>query len=431
MNITILTYGSRGDVQPFLPLSVGLMNRGHKVTLAAPSRFKNLVEEYKINFYPLAGDPEDLSRRLNDVGFNFIKQTQAMASHALEIGAEIFRQTEIACHDADLIIHTFAHAVGAHALAREKNIPDIHIQTFPMFTPTGDYPNVTMPNFRIRFLNRWSHIFSARTFYLSAKLGFEYIRRKAKLPKRKLFFPFDKNPPFDKLRTAPHFQTPILCAWSPTFLPPSSDSAPRVHVTGYFYFMESANSLANLQEQYPALQSFLKNGKPPICISFGSMVNKDAKRIDNIIREALKQTNNRGVVLSGWGSVKHESTDDLFYIESVPHDWLLPKCKMIIHHGGAGTTSAGLRAGIPTIVIPFTGDQPFWGNQIYKMGVGPKPILVKHLSVNTLVESIVEAESEVVRKQSQVVGQEIRSEDGIMNAVKLIESYVNEFEKGI
>ena len=141
MNITILTYGSRGDVQPFLPLSLGLMARGHSVKLAAPSRFKELVEGYGIRFVPLAGDPEDLSRRLNDAGFNFIKLIRELMDHAIEIGADVLRQTEEACRDAGLIVHTFTHAVGAHTLAREMNIPDVHIQTFPMFTPTGDYPN--------------------------------------------------------------------------------------------------------------------------------------------------------------------------------------------------------------------------------------------------------------------------------------------------
>ena len=414
MNITILTYGSRGDVQPFLPLSVGLMNHGHKVTLAAPARFKNLVEEYQINFVPLAGDIEDLSRKLNDSGYNFIKQMNELRNHAIEIGADIFRQTDLASQSADLIIHTFAHAVGAHTLAREKNIPDIHIQTFPMFTPTGDYPNITMPNFGIRLLNRLTHIVSKKLFFLSAQIGFEQVRRKAKLPKRKLFIPFDENPL--------HYQTPILCAWSPSILPASADwSYPRVHVTGYYFFP--------LNDSYTPpneLDSFLKNGKPPICISFGSMVNKDAKRIDEIIRETLKRTNNRGIILSGWGNVKHESTNDLLYIESAPHDWLLPKCKIVIHHGGAGTTSAGLRAGIPNIVIPFTADQPFWGSRVYAVGAGPKPILVKHLSVERLVNAIVEAESDVIRRRAQVVGQEVRSEDGVENAIRLIESYVNE-----
>src|SRR3970282_512578 len=120
MKITILTYGSRGDVQPFLPLSLGLVAKGHSVKLAAPFRFKQLVEEHGIHFVPLAGDPEDLSRRLNDAGHNFIKMIRELMSHAIEIGADVLRQTQDACSDADLIIHSFTHLVGAHTLAREK-----------------------------------------------------------------------------------------------------------------------------------------------------------------------------------------------------------------------------------------------------------------------------------------------------------------------
>jgi sterol 3beta-glucosyltransferase len=295
MNITILTYGSRGDVQPFLPLSLGLMSRGHNVILAAPARFKNLIEEHDITFFPLAGDPEELSRRLNDAGYNFIRQVKELMSHAVDIGVEMLRQTEEACRDADFIIHTFAHAVGAHTLAREKNIPDIHIQTFPMFTPTGDYPNVTMPNLGRRFFNRLTHTLSMQITMLTSRMGFEQVRRRAGLPKRKLFNPFKNNPP--------RLLTPILCAWSPSLIPPSSDWSPRVHVTGYYFLSQnnslSANLLASSQEQAPALQKFLQSGKPPVCVSFGSMVNKNAEKIDAIVRDALKQTNDRGIILSG------------------------------------------------------------------------------------------------------------------------------------
>ena len=414
MNITILTYGSRGDVQPFIPLSLGLMARGHKVILAAPSRFKNLVEEYGIAFYPLAGDPEDLSRRLNDVGYNFIKQVREIMSHSLDIAADMVGQTQDACQDADLIIHTFAHLVGAHTLAREKNIPDVHIQTFPMFTPTGDYPNVTMPDLGFRFLNRLTHIFSLQFTLLTSKLGFEQVRRREGWPKRKLYSPFKPSPA--------HLRPPILCAWSPSLLPPSSDWKPNVHVTGYYFlpFDVSYNPPTELAE-------FLKRGDAPVCISFGSMVNKDAERIDSVIREALSQTNSRGIILSGWGSKKRESTNDLLYIESAPHDWLLSKCKMIVHHGGAGTTSAALRAGIPQVVVPFTADQPFWGRRVNAVGVGPKPILVKKLSVTKLMQALAEAETDAVRNRALSIGQAIRAGRGVDTAVDVIESHVDAF----
>jgi len=385
------------------------MHRGHSVRLAAPSRFKELVEGYGITFHPLPGEPEDLSRRLNDAGYNFIKMVREMMDHAVEIGVEMLRQTEDACSDADLIIHTFAHAVGAHTLAREKNIPDIHVQTFPMFTPTGDYPNVTMPDLKLRSLNRFTHLLSQKITWWTSRFGYEQVRRRAGLPKRKLYFPFDNDP----LRPP----TPILCAWSPGILPASSDWESNVHVTGYYFF--------DIDDSYKPpteLKNFLDAGEPPVCISFGSMVNRDANRINNIVREALMKTNNRGIILSGWSEVNDGSNNDILYLNAVPHDWLLPRCKMIVHHGGAGTTSAGLRAGIPNVVVPFTADQPFWGRRVQKIGAGPKPVNVNKLSVESLTQAFVKADDEVVRKRAQAVGQRIRSEDGVKYAAELIES---------
>jgi sterol 3beta-glucosyltransferase len=414
MRIAILTYGSRGDVQPFLPLSVGLMANGHSIKLAAPARFKELVEEHSIDFVPLAGDPQDLSRRLNDAGYNFVKILRELMDHAVEIGADVLHQTEEACMDSDLIIHTFTHAVGAHTLAREKNIPDIHIQTFPMFTPTGDYPNVTLPDLRSRSLNRLTHELSEKITWWISQVGFERVRRRARLPKRKLYWPFRDEP----IRP----RTPILCAWSPNVLPASIDWTPPVHVTGYYFFHSNTSYRPSSE-----LQSFLHSGQPPVCITFGSMVNREAERIDGSIRESLKQTGNRGIILSGWGGIVNRSSKEVLYLEAVPHDWLLPRCKMVIHHGGAGTTSAGLRASIPNIVVPFTADQPFWGKRVHAIGVGPKPIPIKKLSVEKLIQAMENAESASLRARAQWIGQKIRAEDGVGESVELIEKYFNNF----
>ena len=414
MKITILTYGSRGDIQPFIPLSLGLMARGHSVKLAAPARFKSLIEEHGIRSVSLAGDPAELSRRLNDSGNNFVKMVRGLMDHAIEIGADVLRQTEEACSDSDLIIHTFMHAVGAHTLAREKNIPDVHVQLFPIFTPTGDYPNVTLPDLRLRSLNRLTHELSRLITVWTSRVGFEQVRRRAGLPKRKLYSPFDDDP----LRP----RTPILCAWSPSVIAASSDWSSNVHVTGY-YFLTSDNSYQPPNK----LQEFLDLGKPPICISFGSMINRDAKRIEKTIRDALKQTNHRGIFLSGWNSVGNQSSSEMLYLDAASHQWLLPRCKMIIHHGGAGTTSAGLRAGIPNIVIPFTADQPFWGRRVHTIGAGPKPILVKSLSAEKLTRAIVEADEDIVCKRAQDIGSRIRSEDGVRISVDLIEKHSSDF----
>ena len=151
-------------------------------------------------------------------------------------------------------------------------------------------------------------------------MGFEQIRRRVGLPKRKLYFPFDKDP----LR----LPTPILCAWSPSIILPSSDWPSNVHVTGYYFFD------ADMGFQPPVeLQNFLETGDPPVCISFGSMVNRKAEKIDRIVNDALAQTKNRGVILSGWSNVNHQTSSNVQYVNAVPHDWLLPHCKMSIMVG--------------------------------------------------------------------------------------------------
>ena len=416
MKITILTYGSRGDVQPFIPLALALSIRGHSVKLAAPSRFQNLVEEYGVRFVPLAGEPEDLSRRFNDAGRNFIRIIGGIVDHVSGIAVEVLHQVEEACADSELIIHTFLHAVGGHTIARERNIPDIHIQTFPMFTPTDDYPNVTLPNLKFLHLNRLTHILSQKLAWWGSKLGFEQVCRRAGLPKRKLYWPFDNDP------VRP--QTPILCAWSPSVIPPSRDWPDHVSVTGW-YFLNPNQRYSPSDE----LHMFLETGNPPVCVSFGSMVNREAERIDGIVRESLAYTGNRGILLTGWSQVKHQSSERFLYLDAVPHDWLLPQCKMIVHHGGAGTISAGLQAGIPNIVVPFTVDQPFWGQKVHFIGAGPMPIPVKNLSTKKLTQAILEAETHAFRERAARIGHKIGSEDGVGVAVRLIERHSNKFHR--
>jgi sterol 3beta-glucosyltransferase len=159
------------------------------------------------------------------------------------------------------------------------------------------------------------------------------------------------------------------------------------------------------------------------------MVHRDQERIHRIIVDALKRTKNRGVILSGWGGVTSHSSENILYLEAAPHDWLLPRCKMVIHHGGAGTSSAGLRAGIPNIIVPFTADQPFWGRRVQAIGAGPKPILVRSLSVEKLAYAIAESESQALRERAQAIGARIRGEDGVGQALQLIEDYSNNFHK--
>lgn len=392
-----------------------LISRGHNVKFAAPSRFKNLIEGHGIVFVPLPGDPATAIVRINAAANNIFKMLYEGWAHALEVGPDVFRQTAETCKDADLIIHAFSHVVDGHTRAREMNVPDVHIQTFPMFAPTGDYPSVVLPDLKIRALNYFTHVVGIKIIWLLSRFGFWQISRRVGLPKRKLYFPFDNDP------LCP--PTLMLCAWSLSLLPPSKEWAENIHVTGYFQFDETESY------QPPAeLRKFLDAGAPPVCISFGSMVNRNAEKIDNIIRESLAKTGQRGIILSGWGGVQQSSSNNLLYLESVPHDWLLPRCKLLIHHGGAGTVAAGLRAGIPQAIIPFMTDQPFWARRVRAVGAAPKPILVKRLSVERLTQAILEADSDIVRQRAHALGQTINKEDGVTRAVELIEAYVRNWK---
>jgi sterol 3beta-glucosyltransferase len=197
-----------------------------------------------------------------------------------------------------------------------------------------------------------------------------------------------------------------------------------VRVTGYYFFPQN-----NSYQPPVELLSFLQAADPPICVTFGSMVHRDKERIDHVVRETLRQTGHRGIILSGWGGVRKPSSSNLLYFDAVPHDWLLPRCKIVIHHGGAGTTGSGLRAGIPNIVVPFMADQPFWGGRVSAISAGPRPILVKNLSVEKLATAIVEADREAFRIRARTIGQQIQNEDGIGNTVQWIEKYSNNFHR--
>jgi sterol 3beta-glucosyltransferase len=190
-----------------------------------------------------------------------------------------------------------------------------------MFTPTGDYPNITLPDLKLRALNHFTHLTLHKTTWRTSFFGFEQVWRHAGLPKRKLYFSFDDDPL--------HLLTPILCAWSPSIIPPSNDW--MSNVTGYYFFDVNNSCRPSIE-----LQNFLDVGESPACISFRSMVNRDAKRIYSVVNEALMRTNNRDIILSGWSEDKRHISDNVLYLNAVPYDWLLPRCKMIVHHSGHG-----------------------------------------------------------------------------------------------
>jgi sterol 3beta-glucosyltransferase len=152
------------------------------------------------------------------------------------------------------------------------------------------------------------------------------------------------------------------------------------------------------------------------------MINRQAERIYKVVAEAIAKSHHRAIFLTGWGDWKADPVpENILPLQAVPHAWLLPRCKAVIHHGGAGTTAAGLRAGIPNIVIPHTADQPFWGGRVRALCAGPAPLPLKKLTAPRLLAALAEAESPPIIAAAEATGRLIRAENGVEAAIRLIE----------
>ena len=170
------------------------------------------------------------------------------------------------------------------------------------------------------------------------------------------------------------------------------------------------------------MKDFLEAGSPPVYIGFGSMSSREPEATTRLVIEALRRVGQRAILLSGWGGLQKTDLPDMVFMgESLPHAWLFPRVAAVVHHGGAGTTAAGLRAGVPSITVPFFGDQPFWGRRIAELGVGPEPIPRRRLTVERLASAIQQAVGDDgMRLRAAKLGARIRAEDGIAGAVEII-----------
>ena len=414
MHITILGYGSRGDVQPYIALGVRLQQAGHTVRLAAPEPFETFVTNHGLEFAPLAGDPPQLVRDLVEkAGWNLLRTVQVMGEYAIPLAAQVLADVHRACRGTDVVIHSFLMTNAGHEAALQLDVPDFSALIFPIFTRTAAFPNMMFPALPLGDIyNRLTHDVFTQTFWQGSRLAYGWVRRKHPHLPRLSGWPFS---------TSSRQSPPILYGFSSHVIPRSPDWGENVHVTGY-WFLDTAPYW-----QPPAdLVDFLEAGPPPVHIGFGSMITDEATRLTEIALDALAQTGQRGLLLTGWGGLgKADLPDHVFKIEAAPFDWLFPRVAAVVHHGGAGTTATALQAGVPAIVIPFTSDQPFWGRRVYQLGVGPRPIPRKKLTAEKLAQAIRTATSDqAMRHRAAELGERIRAEDGVTRAAEVIEHYL-------
>jgi len=415
MQITIITIGTRGDVQPYIALGRGLIQAGHIVRFATHTNFEDFVTSYGLEFWPVRGDAQMLAgnqevRELTQKG-NFIKTLRRMQQAGAHAISEWMEDGSRVSQGVDLLIAGTVGLIAGSSIAEKNQLPILHAHVFPT-APTRDFPSILFPP-TIPNLGRTFNLISSKLVMQLGWMGARPMLNRA----RKKVFDLPPAPSNGIAATTPLKGFPAIYGFSPSVIPKPAEWRAEDYITGY-WFLDPPDDWNPPSD----LLDFLQAGPPPLYIGFGSIGNRDPAEITELVLQALEQTQQRAILLSGWGGLqKMDFPASIFMLDSIPFTWLFSHVAAVIHHGGAGTTSAGLRAGVPSIVIPFLGDQYFWGRRVQDLGVGPAPIPRSKLTVDRLAQAIQEAiTNTAMRQRAAELGAKIQAEDGIANAAEII-----------
>lgn len=395
MRILIPTIGTRGDIQPYIALGQGFIKDGHQVTIASHPLFRGLVESYGLDFGSIGPDIDlgietaRIRGNARSLDGGFLRVMRFSFDMLDQSHADILHLAEKT--DRIVVSHSAAGSIEADQLG----IPYASATLFPQAIPAND------PNQSIIYRLVSKAIGAAMGLVMTRPL--DNIRRKYGLAKM-----------------GPNgITSPVLnlIAVSPVVVPPNPLWEQRHRMTGYWYTNQPTDWVPDVE-----LERFLESGSKPVVISLGAMslAGYDTEIITGIILKAIELAGVRAVI-QGWQDTlqRLDTPASVFSCGSVPHTWLLPRVAALVHHGGFGTTAAGLHAGIPQVVIPFIIDQFMWGNLSAEKGFGVKPIPRKNLTPERLAAAIRTCmDSEELRQRAVLLGEMIRKEDGVTNAVQ-------------
>jgi sterol 3beta-glucosyltransferase len=421
MRITVNTFGTRGDIQPYIALSSGLQRAGYAVRIVTHHIFEPFVKAYGLDFYPLHLDPRQvlINQALSELGNNTIRISRWMKENFESALRDIFEATLAAGRDAELMLNSGLSFAGWH-VAEKLGIPALAAYLWPV-TPSHHLPTATgkIPPAWLPFRGAANYVSTK----LSNQLFFMLMLSLTNQCREEIL---DLRPmkareywPLDSARGS----TPFIYGYSPAVIPKPPDWGDNQQITGYWFL--------DTQEGYrpdTALLDYLADGPPPVSVGFGSMVDHKGQAIDQLVIDALRESGQRGILLGGWSDLgSGDLPDFIFRVDAVPHDWLFPRMAAVVHHGGAGTTAVALRAGVPSVVVPWFGDQFFWGWRVQELGAGPKSISRNKLTTAKLAGAIQQAVSdETIKRKAAQLGRQIGAEDGVGTAVRLIEAFARE-----
>jgi len=408
MKITMLTVGSTGDVRPYLLLGRELRSRGHDITIATFSRFREMIESAGLRFFSLSGDAEAFMASIMNPDTTSVTYLTRLSKKLKTVAPLLIRDMEESCRGAEAMICNYFGSVY-YSVAEEFGIPCIQTQYFVM-DPNPSAPISSIRSQRLpAFANKASY---KAGYYLIGAVEKHFLgdwRKEAGLDPRK-----PSSRPNYRIGT---HTIPVIYALSPSVFPRPEEWGPSIHMSGFWF------DDAPAPWSPPAdLESFLSAGDPPVYLGFGSMNTGDMQRLLTIVLRSLHAAGLRAVIASGWGGLRLSSNSRVFFTDYAPHDWLFPRVRAVIHHGGIGTTAEGLRWGKPTLIIPFVGDQLFWGERIRALGCGPRPISRQNLTVRKLTKAMLDLSSNHgYSARALEIAQMLSRETGVRTAADLVE----------
>ena len=413
MNIGIFTYGTRGDVQPYIALALGLMSCGHQVTVAAPENFKDLVEGFGVTFHPLYGNAEE--------GMNSPEGKRVLkAENTIKLMKYFFkvlnskkvplRQSYIdGFAKVDFIIANLATLQISSALAEKQGKKLALTYFMPPVVPTAEFPLADFDFFNFPWYNKFTYKLAHAFYWKFVKQETNEFRQEIGLAplKETLVRHIEKQNPLD------------LYCLSPSLIPQPKDWGGNSKITGFL----TVPDIPQENKDDTALNTWLAEGGKPVYMGFGSNGVGNTEKFAAVLNDVLTKTNERILFCTGWSVFDNLPVHkNLFVTKYVNHHAVLPQCKAGIFHGGAGTLAAMLRNNLPVIIISFYTDQPTWGKIIEKKGLGVH-IPVKKLTSVKLIEALERIDSDEMRGKVLAVGDKIRNENGLENAVREIEGY--------
>lgn len=409
---TILAPGSRGDVQPYIALGQALLSLGHDCTIVTTLDHEALVRSYGLTVATIPLNVTDELKRVETTraveGGGVISSFRQFASIAKRAARSLAEIGLEACRGADVLVTNFGTTQVADAISRNLGVAVVQAYNVPV-TPTSALPGALFPWLDFGGLSRGlGHRLTRAALWWTARSAGSDACVEVLGAKPTPFLP------------ASHeglLPGRVVYGFSEAFLPRPADWSQEVRVTG-FWFVEEPSTFAPPAD----LVRFLDGGPPPVCVGFGSMTTENPEEVSAMVLAAAKASGMRLVLLSGAAGLEPGLlSDDVIALRGLPHSWLYPRCSAVVHHGGAGTTAAALRAGVPAVVVPFHGDQPFWASRVRRAGVGPDPIPRRKLTGARLAAAIeLAATDPLLRERAATLGRLVREERGALEAATLV-----------